>query len=113
MSIGGSGVGFDEGEDEDDEDENDDDEDEDADEDADDAGEGEDENEEEEEDEVEGQVVVSRVVTLCASGELVEDWASSLGFGLRFADNGVLDRLDCSSGKILVESIDMLEMKSG
>ena len=72
------------------------------------------EEEEEEEDEVEGQVVISRVVTLCASGELVGDWASSLGFGLRFADNGVLDRLDCSSGKILViDSIDMLEMKSG
>ena len=105
MSTGGSGVGFDEGEDEDDEGE--------GDGEGDDGDEDEDEDEEEEEDEVEGQVV-SRVVTLCASGELVEDGASSLGFGLRFADNGVADRLDCSLGKILViESIDMLELISG
>ena len=40
-----------------------------------------------------GGQVVSRVAALCASGELVEDCASSLGFKLRSADRGVPDRL--------------------
>ena len=68
MSTGGSGVGifFDEDEDED---------------------------EDGDDNEDEGQVV-SRVGMPCASGELVDVWASSLGFKLRSADNGVPDRLN-------------------
>ena len=57
--------------------------------------------------------MVSRVATLCASGELAEDCASSLGFKFRSADSGVADRLDCSLGEVLVIEFVMLEMSSG
>ena len=83
VSTGGSGVGIFFPEDED-EDEN-------GDGDGDDDDDDEDENEDENEDE--GQVV-SRVGMPCASRELVDVWASSLGFKFRSADNGVPDRLN-------------------